>query len=292
MTHFSYQMTPQPLISILYCIIISNVDSKKSAPVVEQWMPFELTKSGPTANATFNPFDDIEFGADFTQPAKSRFHPRAHVSFHVYGFYDGDGHYKIRFMPNTPGIWKYTTWSNYRSLDGLSGQFNCTKASSLNFGVAYVNQSRSNKSFTWSQTNHPFLSVGTTSYAFIHYPNITVQNRTLSTLKYLGNKPVFNKLRFLLFPQWTAYSHIEPLHYPYIAMNDTVKDGQRVPWNFRKFNVSFWQHLDVILTEILHHVANGNFIVDLALFHPYDHGHWVCHVSLQNLLTLLKLLGM
>ena len=240
-------------------------------------MQFELIKSGPTANTTFNPFQDVEFGANFTLKS---------VTFHVYGFYDGGGQYKTRFMPNAPGIWKYVTWSNIKSLDSIDGQFNCTKASPLNFGVAFTDKSRSNRSFTWSQTHHTYHSVGTTSYAFIHYPNTTVQNKTLSTLKSLGSRPVFNKLRFLLFPQWTAYSHIEPLHYPYIPMDKVsglrkesdaknMKFEQTITWNFRAFNVSFWQHLDWTLTQILHHVANGNFIVDLVLFHPYDHGHWV-----------------
>ena len=162
-------------------------------------------------------------------------------------------------------------------MNGITGQFNCTGASSTNYGVAYVNSSLSTKSFTWSQNNDAYFSVGTTSYAFIHYPNRTIVNKTLSTLKSLANSPTFNKLRFLLFPQWYRYTHIEPSYYPYVSNGGLPKNTTN--WNFRVFNVSYWQYLDYILTQISS-MNNGNFIVDLILFHPYDNGHWVCDLYL------------
>eukprot|EP01084_Bolivina_argentea_P160253 279078_1 len=230
-------------------------------PQIEIWYPFQLTETGPQENATINPFEDYDFGANFTI---------TNLSFYVYGFYDGNGKYKVRFMPNTLGEWNYITWSNVKSLNGIKGQFNCTDASSSNFGVAYVNSSRSTKSFTWSQNNDAYFSVGTTSYAFIHYPNQTIINKTLLTLKSLSSSPIFNKLRFLLFPKWYKYTHVEPLYYPYQTNGGLPHNTTN--WNFRKFNVTFWQHLDSILTQILTNM--NNFVVDLILFHPYDKGHW------------------
>lgn len=252
------------IVNILHCAI----------PQIELWGQFELNESGPKANATVNPFEDYDFGANFTIKT---------LSFYVYGFYDGDGNYKVRFMPNTLGIWSYVTWSNVKSLNGIKGEFNCTAAKSSNYGVAFVNKSRSTKSFTWSQNNDAYFSVGTTSYAFIHYPNLTLQNQTLSTLKALSTGTIFNKLRFLLFPKWSDYTHIEPLYYPYVSLSRLP--GNTADWNFRMFNVTFWQRLDWILRQISN--TMNNFVVDLILFHPYDYGHWVCYYINTELIDLL-----
>lgn len=43
----------------------------------------------------------------------------------VEGFYDGDGIYKIRFMPDSEGEWSFTTASNINSLDRIEGKFLC-----------------------------------------------------------------------------------------------------------------------------------------------------------------------
>ena len=245
-------------------LICSKHKKPDAIPKIELWTRFEIEQSGPTESKTVNPFQDYEFGANFTINK---------LSFYVYGFYDGNGSYRIRFMPNTVGIWDYITWSNVKSLNGIKGQLNCTAATSTNFGVAYVKSSRSNKTFTWSQNNNAYYSVGTTSYAFLHYPNITIVNKTLSTLKSLANNPTFNKLRFLILPKWYRYTYIEPMFYPYVSNGGLPQNTTN--WNFRIFNVSFWQHLDKIINQISL-MNHGNFIVDLILFHPYDYGHWVC----------------
>ncbi len=54
---------------------------------VEQWGIFELALRG---SAEGNPYLDVEFTAQFTYK---------HRVIEVDGFYDGDGVYRIRFMP-------------------------------------------------------------------------------------------------------------------------------------------------------------------------------------------------
>ena len=54
---------------------------------MEQWNVFELALSGPTNG---NPFLDVKFSARFKQGTNSM---------EANGFYDGDGVYRVRFMP-------------------------------------------------------------------------------------------------------------------------------------------------------------------------------------------------
>src|SRR5476651_2277454 len=86
------------------------------AATTEQWGIFELTLPGPSAG---NPFTEVELSARFTQGA---------TTVNATGFYDGDGTYRVRFMPEITGEWSYTTRSNRAELDGKSGALTVTPA--------------------------------------------------------------------------------------------------------------------------------------------------------------------
>ena len=77
-----------------------------AAATTEQWGMFELSLPGP---ATGNPFTEVELSARFTQGA---------TSIEATGFYDGDGTYRVRFMPEKTGEWRYETRSNRAELGG------------------------------------------------------------------------------------------------------------------------------------------------------------------------------
>jgi hypothetical protein len=67
---------------------------------VEQWSLFEVELGGPSEG---NPFVDVELSAEFSCGSK-----RVKVP----GFYDGEGIYRMRFMPEEQGEWTYSTKSN------------------------------------------------------------------------------------------------------------------------------------------------------------------------------------
>jgi len=46
-----------------------------------------------------------------------------------YGYYCGNGEYRVRFMPKTTGLWIYETKSDIPELNRLSGTFTCTEES-------------------------------------------------------------------------------------------------------------------------------------------------------------------
>ena len=83
---------------------------------IEQWDYFEASFEGPSAG---NPFLDVAFEATFA------FNNREVT---VPGFYDGEGIYRVRFMPDAQGTWRFRTRSNAAALDGKTGEFRLRRA--------------------------------------------------------------------------------------------------------------------------------------------------------------------
>jgi hypothetical protein len=209
---------------------------------VEQWGLFEITLNGP---AVGNPFLDVELSARFTQGDKS---------VPVSGFYDGSGVYRVRFMPELQGEWRYETKSNKAELDGKTGAFTATRPAAGNRGPVRV---RNTCHFAYADGT-PFFPVGTTCYAWTHQDD-RLQEQTLATLK----TGPFNKLRMCVFPKWYAYNRTEPDLYPFAGTPPNT-------WDFTRFNPDFFRHLEKRVGQL----RDLGVEADLILFHPYDRGHW------------------
>ena len=102
------------------------------------------------------------------------------------GFYDGNGVYRLRFMPDALGEWTFTTHSTVAALNGKTGKFLCTAPSSGNHGPVVVADPQH---FRYADGT-PHLSIGTTCYAWAHQAD-ELERQTLETLK---TSP-FNKIR-------------------------------------------------------------------------------------------------
>jgi len=167
-----------------------------AAATVELWGIFEAFFPGP---ATGNPFVEVEFAATFEQSSKTN---------SVTGFYDGDGIYRVRFMPDSTGLWTYRTKSNRPELDGKTGSFTVRAAAAGNRGSVRV---KDQYHFIYADGT-PYRELGTTCYAWTSQPNALEEQ----TLKTLANAP-FNKLRMCVFPKWFNYNHVEPTQYPFVG---------------------------------------------------------------------------
>src|SRR4051794_41565115 len=100
------------IVRLSYCFLLAAFSAfAQTGSSVERWGIFETSLSGPK---TGNPFLDVTFAAVFRI---------GHRSVDADGFYDGDGQYRIRFMPDTIGEWSYTTKSNRPELNGKTGTF-------------------------------------------------------------------------------------------------------------------------------------------------------------------------
>jgi Domain of unknown function (DUF5060)/Protein of unknown function (DUF4038)/Domain of unknown function (DUF5605) len=212
------------------------------AAEVEQWGVSELTLHGPSGG---NPFVDVELSATFT---------RGQRKIRVGGFYDGDGMYRVRFMPEAPGEWTYTTASNRPELDGKTGTLTVTRPSAGNHGPVRVHNT-----FHFGYADGtPYFPVGTTCYAWTHQGD-KLEEETLATLKAAG----FNKLRMCVFPKWYAFNRTEPPRYPFVGTPPNK-------WDFHRFNPEFFRHLETRVGQL----RDLGIEADVILFHPYDKGHW------------------
>ncbi|MBW8782707.1 MAG: DUF5060 domain-containing protein [Verrucomicrobia bacterium] len=220
-------------------------DATRSASPVEQWGVFETALRGP---AEGNPFTDVTFSAVFRQGERA---------FPVTGFYDGDGVYRLRFMPDATGEWHYETRGNRPELDGRSGTFTALAPSAGNHGPVRVRDS-----FHFIHADGtPFIPFGTTCYAWIHQSG-ALQRQTLQTL---AGAP-FNKLRMCILPKWYPFNHVEPERYPF----EGTPPRQ---WDFARFNPAFFRHLDTCVADL----CTLGIEADLILFHPYDEDRFGFH---------------
>ena len=173
---------------------------------VEKWGLFEAVLSGPKGG---NPFVDVTLEVDFALGARNVPAP---------GFYDGDGVYRTRFMPDTEGEWTYRTRSNASALDGLSGRFRCGPPREGNHGPVRV---RNRHHFAYAD-GKPYFPFGTTCYAWTHQP-LDMQRQTLETMRNSG----FNKLRMAVFPKHYIFNENEPLYDVYERREDGELDFDR-----------------------------------------------------------------
>ncbi|HZQ44604.1 MAG TPA: DUF5060 domain-containing protein [Acidobacteriaceae bacterium] len=209
-----------------------------SAGKVERWDVFELVLDGPKEG---NPFLDTWLKATFRIGARDMA---------VDGFYDGEGVYRVRFMPDALGEWTYITDSSAPSLKGKTGAFETVAPRAGNHGPIRV---RDVYHFGYSDGS-PYFPFGTTCYAWVHQSE-ALQEETLSTLK---TSP-FNKLRMCIFPKWYQYNHSDPPRFPFPRQNNTN--------DYSRLNPEYFQHIE---KRILDLQALG-VEADLILFHPYDH---------------------
>ena len=213
--------------------------SLQNAPQqVERWGIFELSLDGPTAG---NPFVDVRFGAAFRH---------GHRTITVDGFYDGEGVYRVRFMPDVEGEWRYLTHSSSPELDGKAGSFQAVAPGAGNHGPVGV---RATYHFAYADGT-PYNQMGTTCYVWNHQGD-ALEERTLATLK----SAPFNKMRMCVFPKDYIYNHNEPPYYPYEGSRDAG-------WDFTRFNPAFFRHLEQRVGDL----RDLGIEADLILFHPYD----------------------
>jgi len=205
---------------------------------VPLWEVFEIRLAGPS---TGNPYVDVQLGATFSL---------GHRTVQVDGFYDGEGSYKFRFMPDTLGNWNYTTASNAPELSGKSGSFTCVAAQPGVHGPVRV---RNTHHFAYADGT-PFFPFGTTCYAWIHQSE-DLQQQTIESLR---NAP-FNKIRMCVFPKHYQYNHNEPALYPFERDAAGKSD-------FARPNPAFFRHVEQRIADL----RALDIEADLILFHPYD----------------------
>jgi hypothetical protein len=214
-------------------------NSQAKITTVEQWGLFEMELKGPS---TGNPFTDVDLSATFSNDS---------VKIKVNGFYDGNGIYKIRFMPKTTGAWTYVTQSNMSKLNLQKGGFTCIPATGQNHGMVQV----ANTFHFKYDDGTPYFPIGTTAYVWHHQPDSLVD----LTLKTLKSSP-FNKIRMYFFPKKYKWCMNEPRNYPY---EGTPPNN----WDLERFNPECFRDLEKNIRAL----GEMGIEVDLVLFHSNDY---------------------
>jgi len=212
-----------------------------AAETVPQWGVYEVVLNGPTNG---NSFLDVQLSAVFGNGSRS---------IEVPGFYDGNGVYRIRFMPDTPGRWQYETRANRWELTGKTGEFTVTPPEKGNHGPVRVHNTYH---FAYADGT-PYVQIGTTIYNWLDTPE-ALQAETLQTL---AASP-FNKARMLLTPQRTAYrTNFPPPFWPFAGTPPH-------DWDYARFNPEYFRHYEKRIGQL----RDLGIEADLILFNPY--GRW------------------
>ena len=223
---------------ILIALTAGVVSTSRAADTVPQWGIYEVILNGPTDG---NPFVDVHLSAVFSDGAHSLEAP---------GFYDGNGVYKIRFMPETQGAWHYETRANRWPLTKHLGSFTVTAPATGNHGPVHVHNTY-HFAYADGTTYYP---VGTTIYNWLQAPDDWQE----LTLKTLSNAP-FNKVRFLVFPQDVDFKKSVPATlFPY-------EGKPRKDWDFTRFSPPFFQKMEQRIAQL----GDDGIEADLILFNPY-----------------------
>ncbi len=225
------------------------------AKSVEKWGVFEAAVKGRTEG---NPFSDYTIEGSFVSDSEE-------VT--VNGFYDGEGSYKVRFMPSYAQTYHFSIQGSF-SEEKFTGEFKVTEPTGNNHGPVKVRD----KVKLVYEDGTPYQSFGTTCYVW------ALQNEELQkeTLKTLENSP-FNKIRFCVFPKHYLYNFHEPISYPYegtpckfsgenfvLFGEGAIPEGNH--WNFTRFNTEHFTHLEECIEKLM---ALG-IEADIILMHPYD----------------------
>ncbi len=109
------------LLWIVLCLLVCQFCCFGNNKVIEKWHKKELVFE--SQGRYINPLYEVDFfGAEFISPSGDKFLVR--------GFWDGDTTWKVRFMPNQTGKWKYKTICSDDTnvaLNGIEGTFKCVR---------------------------------------------------------------------------------------------------------------------------------------------------------------------
>lgn len=223
---------------------------------VERWGLFEVRMDGKTQG---NPFVDYQIIATFTCEQEEKT---------VEGFYDGNGEYVVRFMPDYEGKYCFVVTGNFCE-DRYEGGFEATAPSKNNHGYIKISDTYH---FRYAD-NMPYYSLGTTCYAWVHQTE-EMQEQTLKTLR----SSAFNKIRFCMFPKHYDYNYEDPITFPYegtpcdnsnlnrSTMFEYMEDKSSNHWDYKRFNVEHFKRFDQRIAQLM----ELGIEADLILFHPYD----------------------
>ena len=212
--------------------------------IYEKWSVIELSFPGKQEG---NPFTDYDISGIFKCEKESKT---------ISGFYDGDGIYKIRFMPSFVGVYHYDVKGSFNE-DCFTGDFQVEEAAEGNRGMVKV----ANQYYFSYEDGTAYYPVGTTCYAWL-FQKQELRQQTLNTLK----EGYFNKLRFCIFPKYYDFNREDPELFPFERLDYDNQQEGAYQWDYTRFNPSYFEVFEEYIGELM----KLGIEADIILFHPYD----------------------
>lgn len=231
----------------------------KYSKSTERWGIFELTFT--TAQTFKNPFMEVSLQGVFRSGMTVKT---------VDAFYDGNGIWKIRYMPEEMGTYTFRTVSNQADFHGLSGSFESTAPARDNRGPVRVQDTFH---FAYADGT-PFFVMGTTAYAWTYRPE-EIRQQSLESFSKYG----FNKIRMLVFPKHYVggYNDVNISYEPPVH----AFEGTPGEFDFTRPNPAFFRNYEDRVMDLM----NRGIEADVILFHPYD--KWNIDQGMNNEADLL-----
>ena len=232
----------------------------------ERWGVWEICIPGPEEgeNGAGNPFTDQWIRGTFTGKNEEKT---------VTGFYDGNGNYRLRFMPSFEERYSFRVETSFGSCE--EGSFEVTPPQEGNHGPVRV---AGTYHFAY-EDGTPYYSVGTTCYVWELQSDEMIAE-TLDNLKAAR----FNKIRFCVFPKHYAYNLKDPRSFPYegTPMDCSVLDmdnfgeydeqAEGNSWDFTRFNPEHFRHIESCIRKL----GELGIEADIIVMHPYDRWGFSC----------------
>jgi len=218
-----------------------------------------------------------------------------HEEVTVRGFYDGNGSYKVRFMPSFEGEYEYRIYGNingdtdaekcceYEGVEHTTiaeGTFTVIPPAEDNHGPVHV----AGMHFAYADGT-PYFSIGTTCYVWDLQSDELIE-KTICSLK----NSAFNKIRFCIFPKHYDYNLGEPRSYPYEGtpmdssvltkenFNDYTFKTEGNHFDYTRFNPKHFRHIERLIIEL----QKLGIEADIIVMHPYDRWGFSSMTKEQN----------
>ena len=205
---------------------------KSGMDTCNRWGIYEVALDGPKEG---NPFTE--------QRVTGTFHS-INETVSCDGFYDGDGIYRIRFMPSFEGEYTYQIQTTFGK--NCDGHFMVTKPKKGAHGPVRV----ANTYHMAYEDGTPYYSIGTTCYVWELQSDELIE-QTFDTLK----NNAFNKIRFCIFPKHYDYNLREPRSYPYegTPMDSSILTTENLHYSTAAVRLS-----NVSIPDLLHSVTRSD----------------------------------
>lgn len=189
-----------------------------------------------------NPFD-VTFGADFTSGKEN---------VKVYGFFNGDDKWVIRFSASSPGEWRFKTFASVQALSSLEGALTIVQNTRPNQNGAVRIDPRHPQAFVYEDGTPHFMLAFEADWLFaLDYDN---QNGTPKTDKLLEavKSNGFTQVVMNVYAYdvgWKISNDVPP-EYFYGRPAYSPFGGDNENPDFTTLNFTFFQHLDRVVSRL------------------------------------------